>query len=383
MKKSKIVVLLLSLGLLMGGISSLPQSPSFNFEKVIKRAGEGIKNGNIKFGSNDFNVNSTSVFGKDNLENTWVVETVGTKSFTENTDYSHIGSGSKPATSITLTCNLGKRVRLTAFYIKFGGFSGTKGTVSIKIGDVDVVKGSLNGTADVPIAASEVAKEGDVISVKVTGIAKGVKLYNLTYSYEEVVMSETEKAIQNISTNNTKAQLKYSFNVTQEEVVPSFVKVIENLSDWSGEYLIVYEEGSVAFDGSLTTLDDSLTPFDVTNNTKGVTISDGKIEATDKMKEISFKIDKSGDNYTIISSSGYYIGQSSNANGLQSDKSTTYVNTISYKDGTINIVSGGAYLRYNAASNQNRFRYYKSDTYTAQKAINLYRLETITEKYTF
>ena len=49
--------------------------------------------------------------------------------------------------------------------------------------------------------------------------------------------------------------------------------------------------------------------------------------------------------------------------------------TITVTNGEANIVSsGGAYLRYNSASNQLRFRYYKSATYDSQKAISLYKL---------
>ncbi len=147
-----------------------------------------------------------------------------------------------------------------------------------------------------------------------------------------------------------------------------FVKVTSAPSDWSGTYLIVYEDGNVAFDGSLTDLDTAKAPV-------SVTITNGEIDATDKTKAITFDIAKSGSNYTIKSKSGYYIGQTSNANGLQCNPSTTYANTISINaDGSVNLVSGGAYLRYNSASDQLRFRYYKSGTYTNQKAIQLYKL---------
>ena len=78
--------------------------------------------------------------------------------------------------------------------------------------------------------------------------------------------------------------------------------------------------------------------------------------------------------YTIQSKSGYYIGQTSDANGLQSSTSTSYAHTLSFTDGAFTAVSGGAYLRYNSASNQLRFRYYKSGSYTGQKAIQLYKL---------
>lgn len=144
-----------------------------------------------------------------------------------------------------------------------------------------------------------------------------------------------------------------------------YVKVTSAPTDWTGDYLIVCEDGNVAFDGSLTTLD-------AVSNTVTVDIEDGKIEATDAMKSSQFTIDASG---IVKSASGYNIGQTSNANGLKSSQSTEYTNTISVNnDGTVNIVSGGAYLRYNATAGQCRFRYYKSSSYTNQKAIQLYKL---------
>lgn len=144
-----------------------------------------------------------------------------------------------------------------------------------------------------------------------------------------------------------------------------YEKVTTAPTDWSGDYLIVYEDGNVAFNGALTTLD-------AASNTVAITITDNKIEATEAMKAAQFTINASGH---IKSASGYYIGQTSNANGLKSDASTTYTNTLSLNaDGTVNIVSGGAYLRYNATSGQYRFRYYKSASYKSQKAICLYKL---------
>ena len=151
----------------------------------------------------------------------------------------------------------------------------------------------------------------------------------------------------------------------------TYEKVTSAPSDWSGEYLIVYEDGKVAFNGSLTTLD-------AASNTTAVTISNNKISLDSKY---SFTIAKSGSNYTVKSKSGYYVGQTSDANGLKSSSSTSYSNTISINnDGSVNLVSGGAYLRYNATSSISngsqtglRFRYYKSSSYTNQKAILLYK----------
>ena len=148
-----------------------------------------------------------------------------------------------------------------------------------------------------------------------------------------------------------------------------YVKVTENLTDWSGDYLIVWEEGNAAFDGSLATLD-------AVNDYISVTIADSAIEWTAEIAKSQFTIDAIADGYSIKSASGYYVYQTSDANGLKSSTTTTGTNAISLGSDGISIVSGGAYLRFNAASDQMRFRYYKSGSYARQKPIALYKLET-------
>ena len=79
--------------------------------------------------------------------------------------------------------------------------------------------------------------------------------------------------------------------------------------------------------------------------------------------------------YTLKSASGYYIGQTAYDNGLKYDLQTQITNTITLNnDGTISISchanSGSTTLRFNATSNQLRFRYYKN----GQEAICLYKL---------
>ena len=113
--------------------------------------------------------------------------------------------------------------------------------------------------------------------------------------------------------------------------------------------------------------------MDAASNTVAVSITDSKIKATKELLNRTFTINEGGK--TIQSKSGYYIGQTSNANGLKSSTSTSYANTLSITaNGEFTAVSGGAYLRYNNASNQHRFRYYKSSSYKDQKAIQLYKL---------
>ena len=147
-----------------------------------------------------------------------------------------------------------------------------------------------------------------------------------------------------------------------------FVKVTSANDLTSGEYLIVYGEGSLAFNGALETLD-------AVSNTIPVVFDHDKIQGTNEALTAVFTIDATAG--TIQSASGMYIGQTSDANGLTASAETAYTNTITFdEEGNANIVSGGAYLRYNSASNQTRFRYYKSSSYTNQQTIQLYKKES-------
>lgn len=143
-------------------------------------------------------------------------------------------------------------------------------------------------------------------------------------------------------------------------------KVEETSTVPAGEYLIAYEadeETAYVFDGSLSTLD-------ATNNYVEAAISDSKIQSSSEIDAAAFTFD--GDGH-ILSGSGYYIGNNSNSNVLTSSENELD-NTISVNtdDELVVLSSGGAYLRFNNASNQLRFRYYKSASYTGQKAIALY-----------
>lgn len=191
---------------------------------------------------------------------------------------------------------------------------------------------------------------------------EGTKEVTVTYTEDEVTKTATYTIT--VSPKATEPE-----QPEEPETTPKFVKVTSEPTDWSGTYLIVYESGNVAFDGSRTTMD-------AASNTKTVTISNGEIEANDAMMSITFDIAKNGTVYTIKSKSGYYIGNNSDSNSLTSSTSTKYDNTITLNtDKSVQIVGKGkSVLRYNATSGQTRFRYFKSSTYTNQKAIHLYKL---------
>ena len=154
----------------------------------------------------------------------------------------------------------------------------------------------------------------------------------------------------------------------------TWTKVTDAPADWSGEYLLVYEasetEGYV-FNGSLTELD-------VVKNYTSVSISGNTISMAP------------GQSISVIAVSGGYIMKAANGEYIYtpSDKNTLSetanqataekhpINLSIGADGSADIVCNGAHMRFNATSNQMRFRYYKSATYTSQKPVSLYKLTT-------
>ena len=141
------------------------------------------KEATITFGTNNVKINAVSVTANDNCNNSWTITTVGTTSFTQNTAYSQVGKKDSPATSVTFTTTLPSDAEVGSIEAKFGGFSGTAGTVSLKVGDTSVGSGSLNATNDVKVSSTTTAA-GNVVTVSITGISRGVKCYYIKVGYK-------------------------------------------------------------------------------------------------------------------------------------------------------------------------------------------------------
>ncbi len=236
--------------------------------------------------------------------------------------------------------------------------------------------------------------DGGALTAEITGGNSGSWLTLGAVSASAVAFTCTTNSDE-VNARTTTVTLTYTYDtdktvtkdvtVTQakhEEVIApavagvgAFVKVTDNDDITNGTYLIVYEgdatHDAVAFDGSLTTLD-------AAKNTIKVNIIDDKIESSAATAAATFEIrPESG---TIKSKSNKYIGNTSNSNALTASDSeltnTFDIPTESNTNNNVDIVSsGGAYLRYNKSSGQERFRYFKSGTYSSQQAIALYKYD--------
>ena len=129
----------------------------------------------------------------------------------------------------------------------------------------------------------------------------------------------------------------------------------------SGQYLIVNEDAGVAYKGSA--------PADATNNVIDVTISESKITSNATTIANEFTIDMTDG--SIRAATGKYIGPKASDTGIVlSDDAVAHSITISDGNVIIQASSNDYVLRYNSASNQNRFRYYSGNSV---KAIQLYK----------
>lgn len=194
-----------------------------------------------------------------------------------------------------------------------------------------------------------------------------VKVYTADASYTKSTALTTKKTLSFVQGEVSNFRVSMS-GIAKDEVatpdVNGYVKVTSTANAGEGTYLIVYEASSVAFNGGLTTLD-------AANNNSSVTITDNTIESNATTDAMAFTITAVSGGYTIQSASGYYIGRDASSNGLNTNKTTQFTNTISINaDGSAVIKGkGGAALQFNSDSGQKRFRYYTS----TQKPIALYK----------
>ena len=143
----------------------------------------------------------------------------------------------------------------------------------------------------------------------------------------------------------------------------TFEKVTSTPNDWSGEYLLVYEADSAYY----------WTGVDVAYCYETATIENGIISANPAVTLMIESMDDGG--YSIMvnggTNNGKYISGVNGSNTISFGDTPT-INSLEYDNGVV-ITSNTSVMRYNYASNQKRFRYYKSSSYAAQQPVQLYK----------
>jgi endonuclease I len=190
--------------------------------------------------------------------------------------------------------------------------------------------------------------------------------YNL-YSYYVYKTGDINTIVYSGS-SNTFTMPAFDVTVSASFAQPSsysYVKVTAAPTDWSGEYLLVYENSETsAYVWTGVDENNCYSEQTITNNT----IANGNM--------VSITIAPMTGGYSIKvkggTNNGKYIYGTSGSNKINFGNSAS-LNTLSYESNSVIITSNTSVMRFNNAENQKRFRYFKSDTYTQQQPVQLYK----------
>lgn len=252
----------------------------------------------------------------------------------------------------------------------------TKDAGNVALGNIAIAEYVAPAAVETPAFSPAGGEYAGAQSVELSCTTEGAAIYYTTNGDDPDNTKTLYEGAINVDATMTIKAIAYKGD-DHSEIASATYTITAPLTDYyekvtsgdvaEGTYLIVYEAGNVAFNGGLETLD-------AVSNTIDVEITnDHKIGVTTETEAATFYIDPTAG--SIQAANGKYIGQGSDANGM-AVSDNALVNTLSIDgDGNAVVVSaGGAYLRYNSTSGQERFRYFKSSSYTSQKAIQLYKL---------
>lgn len=227
-----------------------------------------------------------------------------------------------------------------------------------------------------PILPAETTFTGSM-SVEITGIAADATVYYTTDESDpatsdtrveytvpfEITATTTVKAVAvNEVGASEPATATYTLFVV-EETAGYYMKVIAEPTDWSGKYLIVYEDGADAY---------VFNGVDDVNGYVSATTDGDVINANSEIDAVAVTVAAMEGGYSI-STVGGYIYKTAYSNGMDFGDVATVANTFAISEEGVVISSGSGEekttLRFNDASNQKRFRYYKS----GQQPVQLYK----------
>ncbi|MDD6250552.1 MAG: hypothetical protein PUA88_05950 [Bacillales bacterium] len=381
MKKSKIAVLVLSLGLLMGGISNVQTANNnLNFDKSVLKLNEETETPykTVLFGTayNSEEINSytsswsttndgftCNIVNASNYNNAWEYIKMGTSGSITTDSYID-----KAITSVTLSVTAITASNIKSITLKVSNENTfpSGSTTSISLDKSKFVKGDMEIAVPTP-------EENKFYQIAIEATStKQISISKITFNISKSDSNPAEE----IKKEETKAQLQYSFETTGKVLEKTYVEVTEAQVDWSGDYLIGYKVS----DTEAYVFNSSLSKIDVAQNYVTLPVINGKIKSSTTNDAYKFTISAVTGGYSIKSSSGLYIGNSTTGNALEttSAEASAYVNTISFDTKAV-IKSGSTSLQFNSGTSP-RFRYYGS----TQKPITLFKcVDTNKNVYSF
>ncbi len=153
----------------------------------------------------------------------------------------------------------------------------------------------------------------------------------------------------------------------------NYVKVTASQTDWSGDYILVYEDGTDAYvwNGDYS---------DGANNYASATISSNTIAKPAAAAVITIAAASEG-KYTLqVNGDKYFQDNGSNSKLIFTDAIADAAEvTISYETDWTQLLFSERCIRFNSNSGQTRFRFYAA---SSQQAVQLYKKEAPTPNYT-
>ena len=208
-----------------------------------------------------------------------------------------------------------------------------------------------------PESLSFVSLDPDVVEVDGEGTVTALSVGEAAIEVEALVSGELFEEIVQVS-------------VTAESLTSGAYRLLKSIPEQiDGEYVIAY--GEKALNASLEE------GLDVGSNYVEIRI-DGDMITSDA-SAISLRFESRDGGFDILTPKGNYVywgGVDKNGLSIGSGASSSTLNHFTLDEDGLGIKgSGNARLRFNKASDELRFRYYKKETYTGQQGIQIYKLE--------
>jgi hypothetical protein len=232
-----------------------------------------------------------------------------------------------------------------------------EGSIDIEYTTNDVVTGQINASV----------KSGASMTINSTSVADG----KVTVNYAANTAQDPKTATIILSYDGAESKEVVITQLPAGATKQYYVKVTAEPTDWSGKYLIVFDDNKAH--ATVSGKD-----FNVTSNS--LIIDDGKIEATSDLSNATVTISKYDNGYSILLPSGAYLKVSSASPISSSSAVANYLSFVNNttQNGSIRIsgdsnFNTSSYILYHQS---NYFRCYTNKlTNTGYKLPDLYKLE--------
>lgn len=242
--------------------------------------------------------------------------------------------------------------------LKFSTDKKINGTFTVSGSTPELTLANASGTTETKLTLASAVTSANTSIIFYVPIPTGnYSTFTVTLFNGEGDIASTTKTM-NAAFTATKGHVINTPVITLSHIDAVYSR-ITNIGDLTsgGQYLIVYETGSVIMDGSKSS--------GIDTDPVSVSISSNTIEATAAIDAKSFTISSISGGYSIYASSGKYI---SGKSGGVTMGDAAVANTISFSGNNVVISSNSYTLKFNSAG-ATFFRYYSS----GQKAIQLYK----------